>query len=284
MNDIEFNVGIKKQKLLEIKENNALRYFQEKSSILVLDYNIEDHIALLKRKHTLTKDEKLLTLRDYKRNQRINLHNSDNIWEGDVLNELPFGFGCLYNKEGILLYKGCMFNGNRECYGESYHSNSVIEYKGSYYNNMRHGWGELFNNEGKVIYNGLWYFDKNCDITVLVTEYDVLSTKLHSFMEELLMGENSCNTISSLKLVEYNYLKKIVIGNRSLKKVTNMHISSCPMLESLIIGDHCACTNNEIIEKSVLSIQNLNSLTGLIIGNHSYIYYHTLDLRREIIY
>ena len=32
-------------------------------------------------------------------------------WEGNSLNGLPFGYGCVYNSENQLIYEGFMFNG-----------------------------------------------------------------------------------------------------------------------------------------------------------------------------
>ena len=184
-----------------------------------------------------------------------------------------------------MIYKGCIFNGKRECYGESFYENSVTEYKGSYYNDMRHGWGELFDREGGEIYAGLWYCGKNYDFTVSINESDFVSNKIHSFMEEFIISHNCCNELLSLKLIEYDHLKKIAIGNNSLKKVYNLIISSCPMLQSLVIGDNCA-TNEFVLsgdnDNVLLSIQQCKQLNSIIIGEHSFIHYQSFLLKRSL--
>ena len=58
-------------------------------------------------------------------------------YEGLVLTDekegtigIPFGYGEMYDDNGILLYKGIMINWKRFGYGTSYHDNGCIEYEG----------------------------------------------------------------------------------------------------------------------------------------------------------
>ena len=43
---------------------------------------------------------------------------------------IPFGYGEMYDDDGILVYKGIMINWKRFGYGTSYHNNGCIEYEG----------------------------------------------------------------------------------------------------------------------------------------------------------
>ena len=57
-------------------------------------------------------------------------------FEGFVLTDhegkigIPFGYGEMYDDDGLLLYKGIMINWKRFGYGTSYHDNGLIEYEG----------------------------------------------------------------------------------------------------------------------------------------------------------
>ena len=42
---------------------------------------------------------------------------------------IPFGYGEMYDDNGLLLYKGIMINWKRFGYGTSYHDNGLIEYE-----------------------------------------------------------------------------------------------------------------------------------------------------------
>ena len=43
---------------------------------------------------------------------------------------IPFGYGEMYDDDGLLIYKGIMINWVRFGYGTSYHDNGLKEYKG----------------------------------------------------------------------------------------------------------------------------------------------------------
>lgn len=42
-------------------------------------------------------------------------------WEGEVLNNQPFGYGLIYNENNIITYMGFMINGKKECFGITYY-------------------------------------------------------------------------------------------------------------------------------------------------------------------
>ena len=52
---------------------------------------------------------------------------------------IPFGYGEMYDDDGLLLYKGIMINWKRFGYGSSYHDNGLIEYEG--YGSDENGFG-----------------------------------------------------------------------------------------------------------------------------------------------
>ena len=64
-------------------------------------------------------------------------------FEGLILTEnkfgIPFGYGEMYDDDGILVYKGIMINWKRFGYGTSYHNNGCIEYEGYWCDDNRFG-------------------------------------------------------------------------------------------------------------------------------------------------
>ena len=76
-------------------------------------------------------------------------------FEGLVLKNgnmgIPFGYGEMYDDDGVLLYKGIMMNWKRFGYGTSYHDNGLIEYEGYWCNDNRFGIGKVYDRKGRVI-------------------------------------------------------------------------------------------------------------------------------------
>ena len=75
-------------------------------------------------------------------------------FEGLILTEnkfgIPFGYGEMYDDDGILVYKGIMINWKRFGYGTSYHNNCLIEYEGYWCDDKRFGIGKVNDRYGKL--------------------------------------------------------------------------------------------------------------------------------------
>ena len=81
---------------------------------------------------------------------------------------IPFGYGEMYDDDGLLLYKGIMINWKRFGYGTSYHDNGLMEYEGYCYNeNNRFGKGILYDRSGKLVKERFWVNGTESDIEEL---------------------------------------------------------------------------------------------------------------------
>ena len=93
-------------------------------------------------------------------------------FEGLILKEgkmgIPFGYGEMYDDNGLLLYKGIMINWKRFGYGTSYHDNGLMEYEGYCYNeNNRFGKGILYDRSGMLVKERFWVNGTESDIEEL---------------------------------------------------------------------------------------------------------------------
>ena len=96
-------------------------------------------------------------------------------FEGLILNDekegkigIPFGYGEMYDDNGLLLYKGIMINWKRFGYGTSYHDNGLMEYEGYCYNeNNRFGKGILYDRSGMLVKERFWVNGTESDIEEL---------------------------------------------------------------------------------------------------------------------
>ena len=69
--------------------------------------------------------------------QVLNLSDDGERWEGDVLNNEPYGWGVLYDSENRRAYEGFRIGEVNVCYGTRYYSDiGVIEYEGEWCEGM----------------------------------------------------------------------------------------------------------------------------------------------------
>ena len=81
-----------------------------------------------------------LDLTDLRRGDTIDLNENGERWEGDSLKDIPFGYGCIYNSENQIIYKGFIFEEKKVCYGSEFFGDvGIVEYDGNYNRNNRNG-------------------------------------------------------------------------------------------------------------------------------------------------
>ena len=183
-------------------------------------------------------------------------------FEGLVLTEkegimgIPFGYGEMYDDDGLLLYKGIMINWKRFGYGTSYHDNGLIEYEGYWCDDNRFGSGKHDN--GLIEYEGYWCDDNRFG-----------SGKVYDRSGKLVKECEWVNGIESSADYEGNGSKPMNIGIKHLKLtyncvLTDWDVSWFLILESIKIGNDCF--------KSVktFKIDGLNRLKTIKIGKKSF--------------
>ena len=91
----------------------------------------------------------------------IDLDSTGRRWEGGINDGKPFGWGILYNEDGLKEYEGFLLDTSRICYGKEYYPDICqIRYDGCYMSNRRFGEGILYDRKGEVEYDGLWKNDE----------------------------------------------------------------------------------------------------------------------------
>ena len=175
----------------------------------------------------------------------LDLDDRGTRWEGSLVNGVPFGFGELYNAEGIRVYCGFLFNDQFSCYGSTYfHDNGVLEYQGMFYNGKRFGYGVLHDRFSTVIYNGEWIDDRQPASSLKIEKNAISLTGLSSALIDLTIEEGACNEMQRLHLTMLNKLERLLIGGNCFEMVTDC-LFSLASLKTLIIG------NNSFLGRSV---------------------------------
>ena len=178
---------------------------------------------------------------------------------------IPFGYGEMYDDDGLLLYKGIMINWKRFGYGTSYHDNGLIEYEGYWCDDNRFGSGNVYDRYGKFVKECEWINGierdtedyegdgseplnigmkhlKLTDNCVLV-DWDV---SLFLNLESIEIGNDCFGLVQTFKIDGLNRLKTIKIGNNSFTQKRywygndlskSFQILNCESLESIQIGE-----------------------------------------------
>ena len=179
---------------------------------------------------------------------------------------IPFGYGEMYDDDGLLLYKGIMINWKRFGYGTSYHDNGLIEYEGYWCDDNRFGSGKVYDRSGKLVKECLWVNGIESDIEdyegdgsepmnigikhLKLTDNCVLDDWDVSWLiilESIEIGNDCFASVQAFQIDGLNRLKTIKIGNNAFTQQKNwygndksksFHILNCESLESIQIGEY----------------------------------------------
>ena len=177
---------------------------------------------------------------------------------------IPFGYGEMYDDDGLLIYKGIMINWKRFGYGTSYHDNGLIEYEGYWCDDNRFGSGKVYDrsekfvkecewvngNESVIDYEGDSSEPLNIGIKHLkLTDNCVLDDWDVSWLlnlESIEIGDDCFESVQTFKIDGLNRLKTIKIGINSFTQKNgwgnnqskSFHILNCESLESIEIGEY----------------------------------------------
>ena len=178
--------------------------------------------------------------------QVLDLNDDGERWEGDVLDNQPFGWGVLYDSENRMAYEGFRIGEVNVCYGTRYYPEvGVIEYEGEWFEGKRWGRGVQYDRNGDVIIDGEWVSDDYKIEKHVIMTSGVFS--LHNHIEELIVGNHCCNERerTALDLSFMSNLRLFEVGNVCFEYVRRMRLIGLNQLEIVVIGRVCFNKNDE---------------------------------------
>ena len=203
-------------------------------------------------------------------NQLLNLSDEGERWEGDVLNDQPFGWGVLYDNDNNRIYEGFRIGELGVCYGTHYYSDiGVIEYKGELCEGKRWGHGVQYDRNGRVVYDGDWINNEVMEKRIEITEENENTVLLHNRIEELVIGEH-CWNYEGLTAVDFKYmpfLRELTVNNHSLDHVREITLSGLQHLERTLF----LCSPFSI--KGSFCVRDCPVLSSLRIGDGAFVSY-----------
>ena len=160
-------------------------------------------------------------------------------WEGDTIDQKPFGYGSYYNERGKLIYIGFMFNDMKVCFGHMiYPASGIIEYSGTFYKNHRYGYGVSYSRKNVMTYNGEWFDDKPIDsLSIPFDNNNIDSPQFNFSVKEIIIDNKIAEGATTFTLIGFSHLTRLVIGNECFSDVTDFQILFCDELQMIQIGE-----------------------------------------------
>ena len=215
-------------------------------------------------------------------NQVLDLNDDGERWEGDVLNNQPYGWGMLYDSENRMAYEGFRIGEVNVCFGTRYYSDiQKVEYEGEWFDGMRWGRGVQYDRTGKIMFDGEWVNDDNqIEKRVVLNEENQL---LHSHIEELIVENNSRNGIEwrALDLGFISHLRLFKVGDECFENVDEVKLIGLSKLERVVIGKNSftkrknSCGNDSTRH---FYLRNCERLRELKIGRYSFSDYSVCEI------
>ena len=236
---MSYPIGLKDVEYLRFK--NGVYFHSEilRSDVFqVIECDMNDKLMKVRTYRPKKNQWEEMDLKELIKGDIIDLSDNGERWEGDSLEGIPFGYGCVYNSENQLIYKGFVFEGMKVCYGIVFYGDiDIVEYEGEFYKGMRYGNGKLYDKKNELIYEGEWYMNNPFELYSLKIENELKEEDIHSGLEELEIGEDCCNELKCFKLIGFAHLKKLIFHKNSLENLDSLVISNNNELEIIEIED-----------------------------------------------
>ena len=259
----------------------------EKREVELMVVNIVNHSMRVLRGSGKELNE--MDLSELKKNAIIDFQVEGKRWEGGLLKDKLFGYGCMYDENG-LEYEGWLIDGKKRCYGIEYWSDiGLMKYCGCYYNEMKNGYGVLYDRNEMIEYEGLFKDDHPITGVAGVATAENRRVEWKDDCELLIDSRAESLTIAddfkkpNLSLMIMNCplmsLKQIKIGNNCMTKAIRFVIDGFTELETLKIGKKCFELDDDIIEQSKCVIKDCYQLSEIHIGESSFFWYEYIELK-----
>ena len=212
----------------------------------------------------------------------LDLSDDGERWEGDVLNDEPYGWGVMYDSENRMAYEGFRIGDLNVCYGIRYYSDvGVIEYEGEWCEGKRWGRGVQYDRKGSTVYNGEWFNDEQVSKRAVLSEENQF---LHNHIEELIVSNCCCNEEkwSAFDLSLLPNLKTLHVGDSCFRYVKEVKLIGMKKLETVTIGVDCFCIESYILNMGThFYLKNCERLRELKIGKHSFPDYDVCEIENN---
>ena len=269
-----------KDAYLLLRKHDGLCWYKgliEKSHSIVTELGLDGVIEVDTASHKLLQvnGEEMSGI---EHNQVLDLNDDGERWEGDVLNNKPYGWGVLYDSENRMVYEGFRLRDVNVCYGTQYYSDiQKVEYEGEWFEGKRWGRGIQYDRNGKTVYDGEWMDDEHLSKQVVLNEENQF---LHNHIEELIVENNSCNgrEWNAFDFSLLIKLKELRVGDDCFACMEEVKLIGLSQLERVVIGKKCFRRIDDCNPKGHFYLKNCERLRELKMGCYSFSDYSVCEI------
>ena len=221
-------------------------------------------------------------VKDVTSNQVLDLSDEGERWEGDVLDNKPYGWGVLYDKEGEKVYEGFRIGKVNVCYGTQYYPDiQKVNYVGEWFEEKRWGRGTQYDRNGNTVFDGEWMNDEHAERTVTITDGNGL---FYNHLEVLIVSDGCCNG-NEWKAFDVSLLpclRDLLVGNHCFRCVKEVRMVGMSALEKVVIGDVCFTSQEDwevIRAENCFLVKDCARLRELKIGSNSFNDYSVCEIQ-----
>ena len=199
-------------------------------------------------------------LSEMKHNQVLDLNDEGERWEGDVLNNQPFGWGVLYDSDNRRVYEGFRVREVSVCYGRSYYPDiQKVEYEGEIVNGKRWGRGIQYDRSGLVMYEGEWMNDERVEKRVEVSDEN---KRFHNWIEELILLRGCEIHSNTLQFSLLHHLRVLRVHEMNIDSISRVELIGMRALEKAVFE----CTySGDTEKKGSFLVKNCERLKELVV-------------------
>ena len=207
----------------------------------------------------------------------LDLSDDGERWEGDVLDNQPFGWGVLYDADGEKMYEGFQIGARHSCYGIRYYSDiQKVEYEGEWCEGKRWGRGVQYDRNGNTVFDGEWMNDEPVEKRVVLNGEIRL---LHTCIEQLIVSNACCNG-KEWKTLDFALLPNLAVlqvGKNCFQHVEEVKLIGLTCLETVVIGKESFSGDKEEKE-GAFHLKECERLRELKIGCGSFYHYSVCEI------
>ena len=181
----------------------------------------------------------------------VDLSTRGSRWEGEVYDEQPYGWGCLYDESDNLIYEGFIDESDYIIYGIKYDKGNAV-YCGEFCFGRKMGDGFSKDYHNVITFKGLWIDNNPINLPIRLEKHSMIG--VHSHVAEMTFTSNQDldNILADYHSIEFYHfyeLTTLVIADNFLSSLEetlllnqfHFTISHCLVLESITIGNNSLC-------------------------------------------
>ena len=172
-------------------------------------------------------------------------------WEGLSYRGSPCGLGEYYDENNYLIYRGMCVDFYWEGYGQSFFPRTVgnkpqLASEGMWCHGNLLGIADRFDLFGNSLLKGLLLNQEMHESSLVIQGSDF--SMASCFVEELVVANNSLNTIQSINLSVFCLLQRFIVGDNCCRKCKRLLIAHNNALTTIIIGNYSFTTHGNSLE------------------------------------